>query len=389
MSMKKMNAFLILMTSIAVIVGDIDVSLRYVKYGVMALNILVLAGILISNRKGLELKATDKRALAGQGIFLITLLVFTMVHFFDQAFDLRYLYEFMLLLMPVLYALMIMAVGSEEKGTIMDVLFYTFGLYFVIGNLGKFSLENIMNISFLQSFSQFESSIASLYLWLFIYYLFARFSLVKSALLFAIVFFTFKRLNIILAVILLLVKILMPRKLDKRVGWGTQALVLAGALFLVWLNYQIYNPALSDYLLTNNNLSLDQLTMGRYEVTHYILNHTHEIPKGFGGLNVFLAHTDFKNFPVFHGDILKLYLELGIVGFLCAIFGIVRTACSRIALITVGCFMCILMFDHMLDYSFNYMLFILLISELNGKSAEQPVPARGRLYEYAQDPSLS
>lgn len=179
------------------------------------------------------------------------------------------------------------------------VLFFSIVNYvFFEKGISIFSLQNLINISFSDSYSIFESHYSSGVAFVlgcfFVYYNKNRFITITSIL---YVFLTFKRM-LLLSVLFLFILSFIISSMEKKNKNRITNVLLSFAFVIATLYYFNY--------IKSNYTELSDFTMGRSNILHVLLNSDFH-STGFGSSTVFLNGKSIEM------DLIRIFIEMGII----------------------------------------------------------------------------
>lgn len=218
--------------------------------------------------------------------------------------------------LPIINAfLFVNAVEERDRDSFFNILLLRFILHFILMNYKYINMESIMSISWEDSFSPMETSMAHDFIIMEMYYLY-RGQNKKSLLCMAFCMLSMKRLSFIIAPVLILISRFVPKNVPVKKGF-IYALKLAAILSPLIL-LSLYSDDFQFWFLRHFNTSLDQVLSGRIRIYSVLANN---IPyyNGYGSINSFLDEFVFAKYgtkwnSILHNDFLRLYLETTIIG---------------------------------------------------------------------------
>lgn len=300
-------------SKISIIAQTANLISRYSLHYITAI-FLILIGLIISR---LKLKLGDS------GNYLIPFSLFAVITFLMQLINgfQSYSYrELITLFVPVLIYLSFINVYKNEHSFNVDIIFYIMIVFFIIFNWGRFSLTNIRSISFLNSYSAFESKYAYYGLILQFYYTFKK-DKPKMIISFIVCLLSLKRVAILIGLLLLMFHKRIPINKPVKKGFiigTTIVFLLAPILIQIMCN--------DTFVLWFNNatgFNLNTFLSGRISKFNAVFD-SGEMKYGWGSSTIYLTnnlwsfarYSDFYEgqFINIHSDILKIYCECSILG---------------------------------------------------------------------------
>lgn len=216
------------------------------------------------------------------------------------------------MMFPMIYCFAISVVDdSDNLDYYIDLAFFSYVLYFLIGFRNN-PISLITTISFVDSYSPWESGMADVFFIAFYYY-YVRNKKVRAGLAFIFNFLSFKRLHVVFSIGFLLF------------GWVfrffNKTSVNKIYLNIIKLVFML-SPIIIGYLvspefeqwfnLTFTDIDYATFTMGRFDQIKEIISY--EMPtRGLGIINYYLEEQN-AFVKIMHCDILRIYLETTIVG---------------------------------------------------------------------------
>lgn len=220
------------------------------------------------------------------------------------------------LLLPLVNAfLFINATNENERNAYFNILLFRFVLHFVLQNVGYFNLQTIMSISWENSFSPFESSMAHDFLMLEFYFLYKQ-QKKKAFLCMILCMFSMKRFSFFLAPIMFILskKVPIGKQVPPQLLMITKLATIASPLVIIFL----YRPEVINWINLTYHMDLNLFMSGRITIYNILVNN---IPyyNGLGSINNFLAEFVMGQYgttwnSVLHNDFLRFYLEVTIIG---------------------------------------------------------------------------
>lgn len=226
----------------------------------------------------------------------------------------------------------------------------------------NFNYANLMDISFNDSHSAFESSFsASMSMILCFYFSYFRKERIWTILAFVFCLATFKRLNVLFAVFFLIYPIFFNKDghIDKRIIFAFKIIFIIGTIFFFWI-YQYKNASIFEDVFkttatkfsTGRNIYLNRLLTGGYK------------SYGYG------SSTDFLGYSL-EMDFIKIYVELGFVAlafFISRYYDFTGTNIFCFWFMTEN--MLNFLTSHSLASAFNWALRFAIIGYINYRNSE-------------------
>lgn len=278
------------------------------KYIFAIINILIITLQILCNRKKFKDLYFSKQTKYILIVSLFSLLISLFYQYINSSFTIIAFKEFFYLSFPIVYAFVLL--NNNESKT-LDFYFhcilftYIVSFFYKYGNL--LNLKNIFSISFSDSYSIFESSYSTIFLQLFIYYYIRK----KKILYIISAFFCFlslKRLDFIFLIIFPLIY-----KISKGQKFSKKTILLIKIIFIIspFIMIIIYSKEFSNFLYSNFNINLNQITTGRYRLVNYIINSDFKA-SGLGSIELYLRSLTGETNV--HCDMIKMLFETTIIG---------------------------------------------------------------------------
>lgn len=215
--------------------------------------------------------------------------------------------EFFKLLLPIVYAYYVLNTLEFEKiySAMVLILFLSIGGYILEIGIDTFTISNLRQISYANSYSPFESHYsAGISIVMCAFFMYYRNNWLYSILSFLFVLLTFKRLALIFAILLLILpKLINLNKIVSR-KWSTLIKVIIIISTVIY--YNLLSPRLGDVFQVIFKDNAELVTMGRSIYINKIINGGF-ISSGFGSTFMFIG----KSIEM---DLIKILLELSIIG---------------------------------------------------------------------------
>lgn len=301
--------FLVVVISFAFDFGDV----KYALAGVFA-----LIYIIVSGRYSVRLcfDAVGRRyglILSGFGILLIITFVLQVVNGFNS----YVINEIIYFLTPIMFVWVYITRSNEKTiETTMDYIFIIFIVSFFTSSIDQLTFENIKNISFVESYSPFESEKAFAFLVLECFYL-LRNKKKKAFLALILCVLNFKRISLIFSILFFLFASWIRQKkvISKKI-------VLLSTVFFVLapiITCSVLNGDFNSWFDAKFGISLAEFTLSRSQRIELVLN-SDEICYGLGSVTPYITDvmnkihgSDLVNRNL-HNDLVRIYLECGIIG---------------------------------------------------------------------------
>lgn len=330
----------------------------------IVLIIAIIWGIfLLKNKKD---KYVFSKEFASVGIVITIFILITLILIiYSNNFYKGTMEEFIKLILPIIYVFIVLNTFNFKEIYVSMSITLILSLIGYIIEIGtsNFSLANILTMNFFSSYSPFESSMScgtAIALCVFFMYYDKNKILKYLSLLFVI--FTFKRLSVLFAVLLLV----LPKFVNINKSLKKRYFTIAKVFFVVAtiLYYVFLSPSSSAIFEKILGSSQDEFTMGRSAFLRSLEN-SDFISSGFGSTTQAIGRG-------LEMDLIKIYLELGILGLIVFVWGYWNCAGSNLYTFIYMAFQFLNMLtSHSLTSSFNWILAFLIIGTITYKSDNQ------------------
>ena len=207
---------------------------------------------------------------------------------------------------------------SEEQDveTILNYLFVLYVIVFLKNFAGQLTLANLKSISFTNSYSPFESELAFVFLLFECFYLYRGKR--KNAIISLILcILSFKRISMLGAIVFFIFSkwIVVKKTVNKKI-----VIVTSGVFVLLpVLTCLMLNDTLEAWFYQTFHVTLNEITLTRSSRIEAVIN-SGQIKYGLGSVTTYLTKylnalhgSNFSNRNL-HNDLVKIYLECGILG---------------------------------------------------------------------------
>ena len=207
---------------------------------------------------------------------------------------------------------------SEEQDveTILNYLFVLYVIVFLKNFAGQLTLANLKSISFTNSYSPFESELAFVFLIFECFYLYMGKR--KNAIISLILcILSFKRISMLAAIVFFIFSkwIVVKKTVNKKIVIVTTVVFV----LLPVLTCLMLNDTLEAWFYQTFHVTLNEITLTRSSRIEAVIN-SGQIKYGLGSVTTYLTKylnalhgSNFSNRNL-HNDLVKIYLECGILG---------------------------------------------------------------------------
>lgn len=325
--------FLVVITAFVFDFGD----MKYAMAGLFVLT-YVLAGMrrnreLITYGIGKEFKTI----LIGQMLlFLITAILQIVNGFNSYAIN-----EAIYLLTPLILVWVYVSMGNTKKlSGIIDVVFLLVTVNYLLECLPNLNISNLKKMNLKNSFSVFENDFA---IWFFVlewYYLSVG-NKKRALLSFVLCLLCFKRLCALEAVLLFVFQ--KPLLQHKQIKREILLLTIFAFLFLINMAFHVVNDDFVYAFEQIFGISLEYFTMSRSQRLKMVMD-SDQIRYGLGSVTTYLTqalntmHDSNKMQRSLHNDLVRIYLECGLLGFLTFVYMYLKAASFDRSFFFLMCF---------------------------------------------------
>lgn len=218
---------------------------------------------------------------------------------------------------PLIFIIVYSQISEEQDvETILNYLFVLYVIVFLKNFAGQLTLANLKSISFANSYSPFESELAFVFLIFECFYLYMGKR--KNAIISLILcILSFKRISMLATIVFFIFSkwIVVKKAVNRKmVIVTTVAFVLLPVLTCLMLN-----DTLEAWFYQTFHVTLNEITLTRSSRIEAVIN-SGQIKYGLGSVTTYLTKylnalhgSNFSNRNL-HNDLVKIYLECGILG---------------------------------------------------------------------------
>lgn len=218
---------------------------------------------------------------------------------------------------PLIFIIVYSQISDEQDvETILNYLFVLYVIVFLKNFAGQLTLANIKSISFANSYSPFESELAFVFLIFECFYLYMGKR--KNAIISLILcILSFKRISMLAAIVFFVFSkwIVVKKAVNKRIVIVTTVVFV----LLPVLTCLMLNDTLEAWFYQTFHVTLNEITLTRSSRIEAVIN-SGQIKYGLGSVTTYLTKylnalngSNFSNRNL-HNDLVKIYLECGILG---------------------------------------------------------------------------
>ena len=218
---------------------------------------------------------------------------------------------------PLIFIIVYSQISEEQDvETILNYLFVLYVIVFLKNFAGQLTLANIKSISFANSYSPFESELAFVFLIFECFYLYMGKR--KNAIISLILcILSFKRISMLAAIVFFVFSkwIVVKKAVNKKIVIVTTVVFV----LLPVLTCLMLNDTLEAWFYQTFHVTLNEITLTRSSRIEAVIN-SGQIKYGLGSVTTYLTKylnalhgSNFSNRNL-HNDLVKIYLECGILG---------------------------------------------------------------------------
>ena len=249
------------------------------------------------------------------------------------------MWDMFYLTMPYLMVFVIINVDQNKDRTFyFDCLLYGHIALFLYQYGSILDLEHIKMISFVESFSPFESVTAHIYTLLFYYY-YVKNKRVRCLLALFFGILSYKRLHVVFAIAVLLFGWLVRRfKNSKQMGTVVKWFFISSPLVL----YGLLTDQFAHWFQATFQVDFGQFTMGRFDQLREVI--TSDIANyGLGSIKYYF---DMQGAYInrLHCDIIRILIETSIIGLVTLVYGYFNVARKNMYSLILMTFIFMIMF---------------------------------------------
>ena len=218
---------------------------------------------------------------------------------------------------PLIFIIVYSQISEEQDvETILNYLFVLYVIVFLKNFAGQLTLANLKSISFANSYSPFESELAFVFLIFECFYLYMGKR--KNAIISLILcILSFKRISMLAAIVFFIFSkwIVVKKTVNKKI------VILTTVVFVLLpvLTCLMLNDTLEAWFYQTFHVTLNEITLTRSSRIEAVIN-SGQIKYGLGSVTTYLTKylnalhgSNFSNRNL-HNDLVKIYLECGILG---------------------------------------------------------------------------
>ena len=218
---------------------------------------------------------------------------------------------------PLIFIIVYSQISEEQDiETILNYLFVLYVIVFFKNFAGQLTLANLKSISFANSYSPFESELAFVFLIFECFYLYMGKR--KNAIISLILcILSFKRISMLAAIVFFIFSkwIVIKKAVNKKIVIVTTVVFV----LLPVLTCLMLNDTLEAWFYQTFHVTLNEITLTRSSRIEAVIN-SGQIKYGLGSVTTYLTKylnalhgSNFSNRNL-HNDLVKIYLECGILG---------------------------------------------------------------------------
>lgn len=364
------NKLLYLLFIISWGIGDLRSNVNDdIKYVFFFIHLLFLICIFIKNKCKNKINKTEFSRLL---FFIIPLASYSLIlQFIHSSYLTQTLKDFLYIVCPILYVYLISNTNKDKDYSFyFKSEFIIASLVFIIRAIPLLSLENVLSISFVNSYSPFEAiGNSDTFLMLFLYFYLKNNK--KIALVsFVFLFLSFKRIHLLFAILFPFAVFLLRKYKIKKVRNFIYYITIIFFLISPSIIRLIVNDNFATWFYEVTAINLNNFTMGRL-YTINIIEDYHYTNLGLGTISSVLQQLRFSNpwlADDLHCDLMRIYLEGTFVSLLLLVYNYFKITHKNIYNYLLMVFIFVTMFSSHLLTTFIFWIYALLfIFENNNK----------------------
>ena len=294
---------------------------------------------------------------------------------------------------PLIFIIVYSQISEEQDvETILNYLFVLYIIVFLKNFAGQLTLANLKSISFANSYSPFESELAFVFLIFECFYLYMGKR--KNAIISLILcILSFKRISMLAAIVFFIISkwIVVKKAVNKKIVIVTTVVFV----LLPVLTCLMLNDTLEAWFYQTFHVTLNEITLTRSSRIEAVIN-SGQIKYGLGSVTTYLTKylnalhgSNFSNRNL-HNDLVKIYLECGILGSIVFTYIYMKAASVSRMLFVMMCYIFFeCYFNHLFGAgSTDIWILIYLIMSIAGmttRNAESDGGENGANYSFYTD----
>lgn len=253
-------------------------------------------------------------------------------------------------------------IDEKDFNTFFNIFLIRFILQFIFLNLNFITLRNILSISWVNSTSSMESSLAHDFIIMEMYYLYNN-NRIKSIICMIFCMLSMKRLSFILAPILYLFSKKISNYKLKEFQIRILKICAIASPFIV---LGLYSNYMQNFLHSHFGLDLNTIMSGRIQI-YKTLSKNIPYYNGLGSSNAFLSSFVKSKYGttwdgILHNDFLRLLLETTIVGVIIVANNLVEICKKNTWIFLMGCYLIIVAItSHIFNYFSVWITFYMIV----------------------------
>ena len=323
--------------------------------------------------KGGRFKKSIREFKLGIGYVLVFFIISVFVQVLHMDFEMYLVNGLVRIALPIINAfLFVNSVDEEDQQCFFNVLLARFVLHFVWENYNNFNLAGFSSISWNDSSSDMESSLAHDFIIMEMYYLYKN-SKKKALLCVLLCMLSMKRISFVLAPILYVISNRVPKGVKvKNTALNIVKIIVIISPFVI---LGMYTNTFQNWFNETFNVSLNTVMSGRPEI-YRILNNNIPYYNGYGSANNFLDNYVTIRYgttwnTILHNDFLRIYLETTIRGIVVLANNLVNLTKKEYWHFLMICYLLLVAItSHILNYFSVWITFYLVIMSYSDSSVK-------------------
>lgn len=261
--------------------------------------------------------------------FLLLILIFVIVSLIFQSingFRSFLINEVLFFLAPIIFVFCFINYSNGKISHYINVTFWICVFWWCVCYFPILNIDNIKSISFISSYSPFESEYAHLFMFYFIYFLCKKYKL-SSVICGILLFLSFKRMNIVFEAIAIIFFVIFRKKTLNISPKIINLFTIIFAIFFIICPFIVQKLCEDSFALWFNatfNYDWNRFIMGRFDRINWCVDEG--MKYGFGSTTDYLTSLMGGKARNIHCDILRVYLETTIFGTIAYTFTYFRLA---------------------------------------------------------------
>ncbi|MHB8131490.1 MAG: hypothetical protein ACYDEX_21115 [Mobilitalea sp.] len=287
--------------------------------------------------------------------------IITMIYSAMNGMKILMMWDMFYLIVPYLMVFLIINIDqNQNRDFYFDSLLIGHIILFLYQFADILDLEHIKKISFVNSYSPYESVTAHIYTLLFYYY-YVKNKKVRGLLALIFGILSYKRLHVVFVILVLLL------------GWSVRKVKVNSYMINIVRIFFISSPLMLYAILTDQfaswfqstfHVNFGQFTMGRFDQLREVI--TSDITNyGLGSIKYYFD-TQGAYINILHSDIIRILIETSIIGLIILVYAYFNVAKKNIYSLILMIFIFMIMFSSTVISGFlGWFIVFLSIDDFN------------------------